>query len=445
MRESKFIKVVNANVHNLKNVTVSIPKNSLTTITGPSGSGKSSLAFDTIYVEGQRRYIESLSSYARQFLGQFSPPDVESITGLSPSIAINQKTKVVNPRSTVGTITEIYDYMRILFARVGTLYCLEEGDEVKKYTPPKIVGEILELGPKTKVMILSPIVYKKKEELKAHISKFFSLGFYRYRVDGEIQIFEEDSLGAIKGNPSIEVIVDRIVVKKGITKRITDSVEYALKIGGGEMIVSTPKEDFFYSEKNVSKRSRRIYPDLEPRLFSFNSPQGACPRCNGLGQSKSFSPEKMIHDENLSILNGAVPVLNRKNSFFFKMAQSMAREEKVDLSLPLKDLPDFFLKNLFEGSSKAYTYFFRSKSSRFRFSKRFPGAVKWFEKKYRETSSMRLRTSLESYMDIKECPECEGLRLNPTALGTKIEARNIMDICGLSIHDAFSVFQSPRA
>ena len=303
MNEAKCIEVVNANVHNLKGVSVSIPKNSLTTITGPSGSGKSSLAFDTIYIEGQRRYIESLSSYARQFLGQFSPPDVESITGLSPSIAINQKTTSTNPRSTVGTITEIYDYMRVLFARVGTLYCLEAKDEVKKYTVPKMVKEILAHSDKTKVIILSPLGFKTKKELVVRFDNYLALGFSRCRIDGKMLMIGE-AMNKVRSASTAEVVVDRLVLKGGVEKRLSDSLEYALKIGGGDVIVMIDGKDSFYSEKNISRKSKRVYPDLEPRLFSFNSPLGACKRCNGIGQSKSFDPKRIVENEHISILDG---------------------------------------------------------------------------------------------------------------------------------------------
>ena len=440
MDETSHIKVVNANVHNLKGISIAIPKNSLTTITGPSGSGKSSLAFDTIYIEGQRRYIESLSSYARQFLGQFSPPDVESITGLSPSIAITQKTTTTNPRSTVGTVTEIYDYMRVLFARVGTLYCLKAGDEVKKYTVPKIVKEICTRNKKTKIMILSPLKFKTKKELAARFESYLSLGFSRCRVDGEILLLDNTKT-KISISSAVEVVVDRVVLKDGIEKRLSDSLEYALKIGNGNVAVVADEEELFFSEKNISRKSKKIYPDLEPRLFSFNSPLGVCKRCNGIGQSKSFDPKKIIEDETLSIPDGAVKILNGRNSFLFKMAKDMAKHEGVNIALPLKKLPKKFLRALFEGTTKKYKYSFVSETSHFDFSKKFPGLINWLEKKYRETTSDRVRSSLEDCMEIKKCPDCQGLRLNPVALGTKVADKNIMDICNLSIQDALGYFK----
>ncbi len=440
MNETKAITIKGAKVHNLKDINLSIPKRSLTTITGPSGSGKSSLAFDTIHIEGQRRYIESLSSYARQFLGQFPPADVDSISGLSPSIAINQKTNTKNPRSTVGTVTEIYDYMRILFARIGTLYCLKAGDEVKKHTSVKIVKAVTAHPLRTKIVILSPLSFKEKT---SKLKRFFSLGFSRYRIDKDIKTFQNDSfIDEIRPSSSIELVVDRIILKEQMQKRLSDSIEYALKLGSGSVVVLIDGREYFFSEKNMSPLSRIVYPDLEPQIFSFNSPRGACPRCNGLGESKTFDVKKMIYDESLSILDGAVSVLNRNHSFLFKMVQCVGKSDKINLKLPLKKLPKKFLSILFKGSSKKYTYSFESKNSTFRFSKKFPGIISWMEKKYKETASDKIRLSLESYMDVKVCPDCKGQRLNSISLNTKIQGKNIMDICHKPIKEIFEYFKT---
>lgn len=431
------IKITKAKVHNLKDINVTIPKNTLTVITGPSGSGKSSLAFDTIYVEGQRRYIESLSSYARQFLGQFQPPDVESITGLSPAIAIDQKTSSKNPRSTVGTVTEIFDYLRVLYARVGTLYCPETGDIVRKYTPNQIVKELLKLKEGSKLQILAPISLDKKPT-QASILK---LGFSRCRINGEIIVIDEKfSLGK-KPIESLEIIVDRIILKPGIDKRLNDSVEHALKIGQGLMIALVEdKDELVFSEHNMSTKIRKVYPDLEPQLFSFNSPLGACPDCNGLGEMQSFEKNLLLVDSNLSILEGAIPPLAKRSSFLFTMVTEVARHERVKLNKPYKELPDSFKKILWEGSPQVFKYSFKSKNSTFEFSKKFPGVIKWFNRKYMETGSEKLRKELESYMRIKLCPSCNGLRLNPIALSTKIDDFNIMDISSLSIWKAYDYF-----
>ncbi len=436
--EQNEIKITHARVHNLKNISLDIPKNKLVVITGPSGSGKSSLAFDTIYVEGQRRYIESLSSYARQFLGQFQPPDVESITGLSPAIAIDQKTSNKNPRSTVGTVTEIYDYMRILFARAGTLYCPDTGIEIKKFTPHQASKEILKYDSGSKIQILAPIKSDKNE-----LEKFLSLGMSRLRCNNEITTIDDiinlKNLSSLK----IEVIIDRIVLKTDIEKRVVDSIEQAYLFGDGQAIVLVDtKYELFFSSKNISSKTGKSFPDLEPKLFSFNSPLGACTTCNGLGESKIFSKELMITDENISIIDGAIRPLAKKNSFFYPMLLNVAEQEKVDLSLPLKKLPKKFIDIMFNGSEKQYNFSFKSENSTFEFKKSFNGIFKWLEKKFIESDSEKIKKELETYMDIKECPTCHGLRLNPIALSTRINDKHIMDLCTISIGQLLEYFKS---
>ena len=423
----------NAREHNLKGISLSIPKNTLTVITGPSGSGKSSLAFDTIYVEGQRRYIESLSSYARQFLGQHRPPKVESITGLSPAIAIDQKSTSKNPRSTVGTTTEIYDYLRVFYARVGTLYCPDSGMEIKSYTPSEITQELMKLPDKTKIHLLAPIIFQKKGGLKKEISSFQSLGFNRIRVDGKMQMLD-DELQLVKSKKhTIEIVIDRLMMRDGIQKRLTDSIEYALKQGSGIMtvLIGDDKEKIF-SEKNISPATRKQFSDLEPRLFSFNSPLGACGKCNGLGVKKTFDEKRLIVDAEISILDGAIPpVLSSR--FLFKMLKRVAIAEKMDIKLPFNKLPKAFIQTLLYGSEKEYRFVFSSENSRFSFKKKFPGIINSLEKKYIETGSERLRRGLEKYMNVLICQSCLGKRLNNVALSTKIDGKNIMDICELTV------------
>lgn len=431
------INVVKAKVHNLKDVSIAIPKNTLTVITGPSGSGKSSLAFDTIYVEGQRRYIESLSSYARQFLGQYQPPEVESISGLSPSIAIDQKTSSKNPRSTVGTTTEIYDYLRVLYARIGTLYDPETGKEVRRYTPSQIVKEILKAGDKAKIQILSPVKIIPNVKFKDLLSKYTTMGFTRARLNGE-QLQLDDSLKAPKGNFSLEIVIDRVVIKDDIEKRLVDSVEYALKLSGGDVIILiNDNKELTFSENNKSSDGNKTYPELEPRLFSFNSPIGACESCNGLGESKTFDMDLILFDESLPILDGAVTPLAKKNSFLPNMVTCVAREEGVDISVPYKKLPKKFKDIMWNGSDKVYTYAFTSENSHFEFSKPFPGIINWLEKKFLESASDKVRVELEKFMNIKTCPSCNGLRLNKIALSTRIGDKNIMDLCTLSVTECF--------
>ncbi|MBC7540086.1 MAG: excinuclease ABC subunit UvrA [Bacteriovorax sp.] len=431
------INIVKAAVHNLKDVTISIPKNTLTVITGPSGSGKSSLAFDTIYVEGQRRYIESLSSYARQFLGQYQPPEVESITGLSPSIAIDQKSSSKNPRSTVGTTTEIYDYLRVLFARIGTLYDPETGLEVRRYTPTQIVREVLKLGDKSKLQILAPIPSNDSIKFKDQLSKFLTMGFSRARLNGEL-IQLDESTKAPKGKYQLDIVVDRIVLKDDVEKRLGDSVEYALKLGDGNiLILVNDNNEITFSEHNKSTKGDRVYPELEPRLFSFNSPIGACEVCNGLGETKTFDLDLMIFDENLPLLEGAITPLSKRNSFLYKMVETIAAEEGIDVSVPFKKLPKKMTNILFNGTDKVYRYSFTSENSHFEFSKAFPGLSAWLEKKFLESGSDKVRIELEKLMNIKTCPSCHGLRLNKVALSTKIGDKHIMDLCTLSIADVF--------
>jgi excinuclease ABC subunit A len=428
------IVVTNSKVHNLKNVSVKIPKNSLSIITGPSGSGKSSLAFDTIYVEGQRRYIESLSSYARQFLGQHQPPDVESITGLSPAISIDQKSTMKNPRSTVGTITEIFDYMRVLFARIGDMIDPETGEIINKQTPPQIVRELTKLPEKSKLQILCPI-----ENSKSEIKKFVAMGFSKIRIDGDIQPL--DAQTPVKKDAEIEVIVDRILIKEGIKKRLTESVEQGLKLGKGiiKVLVNDEKKPRQYSELLMNSKGD-VFPDLEPRLFSFNSPIGACPHCNGIGVSKNFDKNTMIVDKKLPVMEGAIKPLLKRNNFLANMTECFLEQEKVKKGTPLNKLPKRISDILWNGGIKKYKYSFKSENSHFEFSKRFPGIIPWHEKKVLETTSERVRRSLEEYMRINTCRSCQGLRLNQYALSTFINKKNIMDFSSMDINGCYKEF-----
>lgn len=435
------IQITKARVHNLKSIDVSIPRHTLTVVTGPSGSGKSSLAFDTIYAEGQRRYIESLSSYARQFIGQIEPPDVESITGLSPAIAIDQKSTTKNPRSTVGTITEIYDYMRLLWARLGVPHCPETGDAVQRQTPQQIIERLLTMKEGTKLQLLSPVIRQKKGEHKEEMAKYQVLGFSRVRVNGESKTLD-DSLVIPKAKfNDVELIVDRIVLKDGVRSRLADSVEYALKLSDGYLIVIADDKEIFFSEKNFSFRTNKSYPDLEPRLFSFNSPLGACQLCNGLGLTKTFDMDSIITDENLSINDGAIAPL-KKSSFLMQMIKSIAAAENTDLDKPLKKHSEKFKSILFDGSDKIYTYKFESENSTFNFKKEFPGIKAWLEKKYNESDSEKVKLDLEEFMIIKKCSGCKGKKLNPFALAATVKDKNIMEICDLPVNESFEFFNS---
>jgi excinuclease ABC subunit A len=429
------IQVTKAKVHNLKNVDVSLPRHSLTVITGPSGSGKSSLAFDTIYNEGQRRYIESLSSYARQFIGQTEAPEVESITGLSPAIAIDQKSTTKNPRSTVGTITEVYDYLRLMYARLGIAHCPESGERVAKQTPQQIIEQILKFKSGSKLQILSPVIRNKKGEHKEELAKFASLGFQRIRLNGAIVNLEDNvTIQKAKFN-NIDIVIDRLVLKEGVNSRLTESVEHALKLSDGYLVVLVDDVEHFYSEKNYSFKTGKSYPDLEPRLFSFNSPLGACPVCNGLGLSKTFDVDSLLGDESLSLDEGAMPIL-KKNTFLFQMVKEVAATERVSIDKPFSKLSEKFTNILYNGGGdKIYNYKFVSENSSWNFRREFPGIVAWLEKKYNESDSEKTRVDLEEYMIIKKCPACKGKKLNPFALAATIEGKSIMDVCDLSINE----------
>ncbi|MBC77946.1 MAG: excinuclease ABC subunit A [Halobacteriovoraceae bacterium] len=435
------ISIRGAKAHNLKNIEVDIPRNTLTVITGPSGSGKSSLAFDTLYAEGQRRYIESLSSYARQFLGQMEPPDVESVTGLSPAIAIDQKSTGNNPRSTVGTITEVYDYLRVLFARAGDAYCPESGELLEAQSAQQIVEKLLEKKAKTKLQILAPIVSNQKGEHKELLGKFMSMGFSKIRANGEILPLDESvKLHKTKKN-NAEVVIDRIVVKDGIKGRLSDSVEQALKIGEGNIFVLSDDEEEFYSEHFYSHKSNKSYPELEPRLFSFNSPLGACSKCNGLGETKVFDKNKYIADEALSFSEGAIAPMAKRSGFYYQMVKCILDAEGVSEDTPLKKWPKKVRKTVLEGSSKEYTYNFESENSKYTFKKAFPGIETWLEKKYNETGSEKIRNELQEYMNIEECPSCDGQRLNDYARAVKVKDHGIMDISKMPIDESYQFFK----
>lgn len=441
------ITIRGAKAHNLKNIEVDIPRNSLTVITGPSGSGKSSLAFDTLYAEGQRRYIESLSSYARQFLGQMEPPDVESITGLSPAIAIDQKSAGTNPRSTVGTVTEIYDYMRVLYARVGDAFCPESGEPLEAQSAQQIVKRLLDKAEKTKLQILAPVISNQKGEHKELIGKFMSMGYSKVRANGEILPLDESvKLHKTKKN-NLEIIVDRIALKPGVEARLTDSVEQALKLGEGNIFVLTQGpssksiQEEFYSEHLYSHISGKSYPELEPRLFSFNSPLGACPKCNGLGETKIFDRDKYVVDESLSFEEGAILPMAKKGGFYHQMVKCILKAEKVKTNTPLNKWPAKVRKTIFEGSSKEYTYNFESESSKYTFKKAFAGIEDWLERKYHDSGSEKVRAELESYMNIQECPGCHGLRLNPFARSVLVGGEGIMDVSKKSVEEAGEFFK----
>lgn len=449
-KELDRIIVKGAREHNLKNIDVEIPKKKMVVVTGVSGSGKSSLAFDTIFAEGQRRYVESLSSYARQFIGQMEKPKYDTIRGLSPTIAIEQKAASKNPRSTVGTITEIYDYLRVLFARVGTQHCYKCGKKVGKGHAQAMVSQIMDLPEKSKILILAPIVENRKGEHKERLDDLKSQGYARVRVDGVVQELENVQTLARNKKHNIEVVVDRLMVKKdqAFEKRLTDSVENALKLGSGQIIVHmVGREDLKMSEARSC--CGIAYPELTPQIFSFNSPLGMCPECNGIGTLLSMDPDKIVPDKNLSIREGAI--IPWKNYFLKKKrfpndnswgaSQLRAMEEQwgIDFDLPWKDLPKKDKDLLFYGSgSKAMTVAWNSAKIQGEFVRTHEGLIHTLMRRYRETQSEGQKKYYSGFMTASTCPACEGRRLKDEILHVFIDSRSIIDVTAMTVEQAHS-------
>lgn len=436
------IVIKGAREHNLKNVDLELPRDKFIVFTGLSGSGKSSLAFDTIYAEGQRRYVESLSSYARQFLGQMEKPSVEYIGGLSPSISIDQKTTSKNPRSTVGTVTEIYDYLRLLFARVGDVYCPTCGEKISQMTVQEIVDKILELPDRTKLQILSPVVRGQKGTHKKVLESIKKDGYVRVRVDGENYEVTDDIDLNKNQKHSIEVVVDRIVVKDGIESRLSDSVETAVKLADGLVIAQiVDGEELLYSTKFACPDHGIAIEELSPRMFSFNAPFGACDVCKGIGESKEVDPELVIPDPSLSIKQGAIKAWGstgvNDDTYYSKMIKSLADQFGVDLNTPFKDLPEDFVQELLYGKDNVKVEFtYESKFGGVRqFKSYFEGVIVNLDRRYNETNSEYARDKIEEYMAETPCPKCKGKRLKKEVLSVLINEKNIMDVTDLSVNE----------
>ena len=436
----QYIKIRGANENNLKNIDVDIPRNELVVLTGLSGSGKSSLAFDTIYAEGQRRYMESLSSYARQFLGQMEKPDVESIEGLSPAISIDQKSTNHNPRSTVGTVTEIYDYFRLLYARVGIPHCPKCGREIRKQTVDQMVDQIMALPERTKIQLLAPVVRGRKGTHAKLLERAKKSGYVRVRVDGNMyELSEEIKLDKnIKHN--IEIIVDRLVVKEGIEKRLTDSVETVLHLAEGLLVVDVIGEEPMNFSQSFSCLDCGIsIEEIEPRSFSFNNPFGACPECFGLGYKMEFSEELMIPDPSLSINEGAIAVLGwqsctDKSSFTNAILQALCREYEFDLDTPFEMYPKKIHDVLIYGTNgKNVKVYYKGQRGEGVYDVAFEGLIKNVERRYRETGSETMKAEYETFMNITPCSACKGQRLKPGALAVTVGGMNIADATALSI------------
>ncbi len=435
--------------HNLQNINVEIPRDQFVVITGISGSGKSSLAFDTIYAEGQRRYIESLSAYARQFLGQMEKPDVESIDGLSPAISIDQKTTNKNPRSTVGTVTEIYDYLRLLFARVGTPHCPVCGIEIRQQTIEEITDKIMELGEKTKIQLLAPIISGKKGMHKKVLEELKKEGFVRLRVDGEMrEISEEIELEKNKKH-DIDVVVDRIVVKEGVERRLSDSLETVIKLSDGLVKVDViDGEEMLLSTKFSCPEHEIGLEELSPRMFSFNSPYGACETCGGIGHKKVVDPKLVIPNRELSIKEGGVAPWGKANgngeeTYYFKMGKALTKKYGGDLTTPLRDFPEEFIEDLLYGSQGTLVEFeYDSKyGGRKTHSVVFEGVVYNLERRYLETHSDYMREKIEGFMSEKTCKTCKGGRLKDVALAVTFDDKNIQQITDYSVKEALKFFE----
>lgn len=437
----KEIIIKGAREHNLKNVDLTIPRDKLVVFTGLSGSGKSSLAFDTIYAEGQRRYVESLSSYARQFIGQMEKPQLESIEGISPAISIDQKTTSRNPRSTVGTITEIYDYFRLLYARVGTPHCPVCGREIKKQTVDDIVKRVLTLEQGTKIQILAPIVRDRKGEYVKELENARKSGFVRVRVDGIIYDLSENITIQKTKKHNIEIIVDRLVVKEEIRSRLADSVETSLKAADGLVIVDViGGEEMLFSENYSCPDHGVSLGEITPRTFSFNNPSGACKTCSGLGVYMKFSPELVIPDEKLSINQGAIKAYGWQKADGGSIAnmyyQGLAEKYGFTLDTPICELSDEALNALLYGTNGEKMKLQRLTSfGGGTYETAFEGIINNIERRYRETTSETSRTELESLMTVLECPDCKGARLNKEALSVTIGSKNIDEVCRMSVKD----------
>ncbi len=440
MQARQFIKIRGANENNLKNLDVDIPRNELVVLTGLSGSGKSSLAFDTIYAEGQRRYMESLSSYARQFLGQMEKPDVESIEGLSPAISIDQKSTNRNPRSTVGTVTEIYDYFRLLYARIGIPHCPKCGREIKKQTVDQMVDHIMSLPERTKIQLLAPVVRGRKGTHAKLLEQARKSGYVRVQIDGSLyELSEEIKLDKnIKHN--IEIVVDRLIVKEGIEKRLTDSIETVLGLAEGRLVVDTMDgNQINFSQSFACPDCGISIDEIEPRSFSFNNPFGACPSCFGLGYRMEFDIDLMIPDRSLSISQGAIVVMGwqscaEKGSFTRAILDALAAEYGFDLDTPFEQYPQKIQDILIHGTGgKEVKVHYKGQRGEGVYDVAFEGIIKNVERRYRETGSDTMKQEYETFMRITPCPSCKGQRLKPEALAVTVGDKNIHEVTTMSV------------
>jgi len=448
MSTDKII-VHGARQHNLKNITVEIPRDKLVVITGLSGSGKSSLAFDTIYAEGQRRYVESLSAYARQFLGEMDKPDVDFIDGLSPAVSIDQKSTTRNPRSTVATVTEIYDYMRLLWARVGQPHCPECGRPIVQQTVEQIVDQVLQLPEGTRVLVLGPVVRGRKGEYRQILEDIGRQGFARVRVDGNVLELSDADPKSLRlaryKQHTIEIVVDRIVVRASARKRLADSMELALRVGSGVAVVQVVDgEEMQFSERFACVKCERSFEELQPRLFSFNTPYGACPDCMGLGTSSELDKSLIIPDDRLSIKEGAIlPWRSLGSRYHRALLKTVCEEFKIDCEVPVRRLAKRKLDALLYGSEEKVRVRFRGRGGRLRvYDTRFRGIMHYLQREYEEAESPTTRAYLDAFTAIKPCPSCKGARLKPESLAVTVGDRNIAETSALSIRQAMEFFET---
>ena len=435
------ITIRGAREHNLKNINLSLPRNKLIVFTGLSGSGKSSLAFDTIYAEGQRRYVESLSAYARQFLGQMDKPDLDQIEGLSPAISIDQKTASRNPRSTVGTVTEIYDYIRLLYARIGNPHCPDCQKEISQQTVQQMVDQVVDLPDETRIQVLAPLVRSRKGEYSRLFDEMRRKGYVRIRVDGEVYELEEEIVLDKNKKHSIEVVVDRLVIREGVQARLADSMETALKLSEGLVLIEeVGGSELLFSENFACADCGFSFEEISPRIFSFNSPYGACPACSGLGTRSEFSADLVIPYPELSIREGAIHPWSGQN-YYQQFLESAAKAWDIDLDKPYKDLTDEEQQKILYGAPGKINFRYVNMFRRVRnYKKVFPGVLKLLDRRYASSSSDEARADMERFMQVKPCPSCKGSRLKPASLAVLLGGKNIAEISALTVEQAAEFF-----
>ena len=443
--KNQEIVVQGERANNLKNVDISIPRDQLVVITGLSGSGKSSLAFDTIYAEGQRRYVESLSAYARQFLGQMDKPDVDAIEGLSPAISIDQKTTSKNPRSTVGTVTEIYDYLRLLFARAGKPICPNHGIEITSQTVEQMVDRIMQYPERTKLQLLAPMVSGRKGTHVKLLEDLQKQGYVRARVDGELRDLDDNIELEKNKKHNIEVVIDRIVLKEGVESRLSDSLETALRLADGRVMVDVMGiEELLFSEHHACPICGFSIEELEPRMFSFNSPFGACPKCDGLGTKLEVDESLVIPDWDVTLNEGAiVPWIPTSSQYYPQLLKCVCDHYGIDMDIPVKNIPKDQMDKILNGSGKDYIHFhYENEFGNIRDQDiQFEGVLRNIERRFKETSSDYIREQMEKYMAKQPCPSCHGHRLKPETLAVKIADKHIGEVTEYSIKEAYAFIQ----